>query len=135
MTLLDYLTLAVFFALGVFVGISISNAFNRYVMRSLLEELKITPADLKKLENRLLESIREKDPEAYAEIMKRKDGDQPIVRIKLEQHQGTLYAYREDTNEFLGQGTDKESLVTSIGHRMKNCTVEIINAELLVKNG
>lgn len=138
MTLLDWITLAAFFALGVFVGISLANAFNRYIMRNILEQLNITPEQLKQLEQELLKSIKESDPAAYAEIMKHKQApqdDRPIIRIKLEQHQGTLYAYREDTNEFLGQGTDRESLVHSIGHRLKNVTVEIINGEMLPEKG
>ena len=40
------------------------------------------------------------------------------LEIVLEQDQGVLYAYRKDTRQFLGQGTDQQTLVDSIARRM-----------------
>ncbi len=42
------------------------------------------------------------------------------LEITIEQHQGVLYAYRKDTQQFLGQGTDREGLIDSISKRMTN---------------
>jgi hypothetical protein len=55
----------------------------------------------------------------------------------LERHQGVIYAYRKDTQQFLGQGTDQDSLISSIAHRMTGVRLiirEADGAELLQKN-
>jgi hypothetical protein len=47
------------------------------------------------------------------------DGDQLTpLEVTIEQHQGVLYAYRKDNQQFLGQGTDQQGLVDSISKRM-----------------
>lgn len=65
----------------------------------------------------------------------RESGDD-VIDVRLEQHQGTLFAYREDTSEFLGQGTSREDLVRSIMVRLPECRIRIKSdqgAELMVK--
>jgi hypothetical protein len=54
-----------------------------------------------------------------------------VIKIRLEQHQGILFAYREDDSTFLGQGLTREDLIASIMHRIRGCTIEIVNGELL----
>ena len=59
------------------------------------------------------------------------------LEVILEQHQGVLYAYRKDTKQFLGQGTDREGLIDSISKRMDNVRLIIDSADgadLLQKN-
>jgi hypothetical protein len=59
------------------------------------------------------------------------------VEITLEQHQGVIYAYRKDTQQFLGQGTDRQGLIDSISKRMTDVRLIIDNADgadLLRKN-
>ena len=59
------------------------------------------------------------------------------LEITLEQHQGVLYAYRKDTKQFLGQGTDREGLIDSISKRMTDVRLIIDQqdgADLLQKN-
>ena len=66
------------------------------------------------------------------------DGDQLTpLEIILEQHQGVIYAYRKDTKQFLGQGTDQTTLVDSIARRMTDVRLIIDQqdgADLLQKN-
>ena len=59
------------------------------------------------------------------------------LEIVLEQHQGVLYAYRKDNQQFLGQGTDRQGLIDSIGQRMTDVRLIIDQqdgADLLQKN-
>ena len=42
------------------------------------------------------------------------------IEIRVEQHGNQLYAYRVDTNEFLGQGGDRDALVERISMDFKN---------------
>ena len=65
-------------------------------------------------------------------------GDQLTpLEVILEQHQGVIYAYRKDTKQFLGQGTDREGLIDSISKRMTDVRLIIDQqdgADLLQKN-
>ena len=59
------------------------------------------------------------------------------VEVTIEQHQGVLYAYRKDNQQFLGQGTDRQGLVDSISKRMTDVRLIIDQtdgADLLQKN-
>ena len=59
------------------------------------------------------------------------------LEVTIEQHQGVLYAYRKDTKQFLGQGTDREGLIDSISKRMTDVRLIIDQqdgADLLQKN-
>ncbi len=63
----------------------------------LMRELNIDHKDL----DRLLEKAYEQQ-----------DLDQ--LEIRIESHNGQLYAYTKDTNEFLAQGADKETLMAKL---------------------
>jgi len=59
------------------------------------------------------------------------------LEVTIEQHQGVLYAYRKDTKQFLGQGTDRQTLIDSISKRMTDVRLIIDTADgadLLQKN-
>jgi hypothetical protein len=85
-----------------------------------------------------MQDLEQHDPELAQKIRSEHESrvaDQlPVMKVKLEQHQGTLFAYRADTEEFVGQGTDRDTLATSIAHRFKGVRVEILNGELLSKS-
>jgi hypothetical protein len=112
--------------LGFCVGTWISSAFHRSIMREFLKELGYdTPEKLRALHDKIAQRI-EDDSAAV-------DG-KPVIKIRLEQHQGVIFAYREDDATFVGQGNTKEDLVASIMHRIRGCTIEITNGELLREN-
>ncbi len=63
--------------------------------------------------------------------------EQPQIEIRLEQHNQTLYAFRKDNDQFLGQGPDQETLFKIIADRFQNEKFVIKQgdgAELLQKN-
>jgi hypothetical protein len=93
-------------------------------MREFLKELGYdTEEKLKQLHDRLARKLTADNSAASA--------GKPVIKIRLEQHQGILFAYREDDSTFLGQGLTREDLLASIMHRIRGCTIEIVNGELL----
>ena len=112
---------------GFVLGTWISNAFHRAIMRELLKDMGYdSPEKLRSLHNKIAQRI--------ADTAAEDPSGKPVIKIRLEQHQGVLFAYREDDSTFIGQGLTKEDLIASIMHRIRGCTVEIVNGELLQKN-
>ena len=113
--------------LGFMIGCWISSIFYRSVIREFLKELGYdTPERLRELHDRIADRLTADDSAAVA--------GKPVIKIRLEQHQGIIFAYREDDSTFLGQGNTREDLLASIMHRIRGCTVEIVNGELLREN-
>jgi ferritin-like protein len=121
------LIVVVLMTLGFIIGAWISSIFYRSVIREFLKELGYdTPEKLKQLHDRIADRLTADNSAAV-------DGD-PVIKIRLEQHQGIIFAYREDDQTFIGQGNTREDLLASIMHRIRGCTVEIVNGELLREN-
>jgi len=113
--------------LGFALGVWISGIFHRSVMREFLNELGYdTPEKLRELHDKIAQRIVDDEVEIAT--------GKPVVKIRLEQHQGVIFAYREDDSTFIGQGNTREDLIDSIMHRIRGCTVEITNGELLREN-
>ncbi len=125
---MDIIVLAIMFVvMGVVIGSWISHLFHRAIMREFLKELGYdTPEKLKQLHDSLALKLTADRSAAVS--------GKPVIRIRLEQHQGIIFAYREDDSTFLGQGNTREDLVASIMHRIRGCTIEIVNGELLREN-
>ena len=118
------LVVVVLMSLGFVLGAWISSIFHRSIMREFLRELGYdTPEKLKELYDRLARKLTADNSAAVA--------GKPVIKIRLEQHQGILFAYREDDQTFVGQGLTREDLLASIMHRIRGCTIEIVNGELL----
>jgi hypothetical protein len=121
------LIVVVLMTLGCILGAWVSSIFHRSIMREFLKELGYdTEEKLKQLHDRLAEKLTADNSAAV-------DG-KPVIKIRLEQHQGIIFAYREDDQTFIGQGNTREDLLASIMHRIRGCTVEIVNGELLREN-
>ena len=118
------LVVVVLMMLGFILGVWITSMFHRSIMREFLKELGYdTEEKLRELHDRLARKLIQDNSAALS--------GKPVIKIRLEQHQGILFAYREDDSTFLGQGLTREDLIASIMHRIRGCTVEIVNGELL----
>lgn len=115
MSLLDWVTLAIFFMAGWWAGSKVTAAIHRSILRDLLDELGVTAAQLKKVQLRMLKKVGLADPEAAAEHK-----GQEVVEIKIEKHADTLYVFRKDNDQFLGQGSTPEELVRRMGEKLRN---------------
>jgi hypothetical protein len=117
------------FALGWYLGSKITTHLLALSFRQILQDLGVTNEQLRKLAR----DVNVELPDTAAHTAD--DGLTP-VEITLEQHQGVLYAYRKDTQQFLGQGTDQQGLIDSIARRMDNVRLIIDSndgADLLQK--
>ena len=118
------LIVVVLMTLGFIIGAWVSSIFHRSIMREFLKELGYdTEEKLRELHERLARKLTADNSAAL--------NGKPVIKIRLEQHQGILFAYREDDSTFLGQGLTREDLIASIMHRIRGCTIEIVNGELL----
>jgi uncharacterized protein YneF (UPF0154 family) len=118
------LVVVVLMMLGFILGAWVTSMFHRSIMREFLKELGYdTEEKLRELHDRLARKLTADNSAALS--------GKPVIKIRLEQHQGILFAYREDDSTFLGQGLTREDLIASIMHRIRGCTVEIVNGELL----
>ena len=87
--------------LGAIVGWQVCNRFHTSIMADVLKAAGVGEADLKRAINNL-----------QAEEVKQEE--LPRVEVRIEEVNGGLYAYRIDTGEFLGQGTDQTTLIDRI---------------------
>jgi hypothetical protein len=71
------------------------------MMADILKAAGVGEADLKRAINNL-----QADEDQQEEL--------PRVEVRIEEVNGSLYAYRIDTQEFLGQGTDQTTLIDRI---------------------
>lgn len=132
MTTEDYITLFIFFSLGWWAGSKLTAALHRSIMRDLLTELGVTPDQLRKVQDRMRKSLGlDEAPEAAAD-----EPDHDVVKIKIEKHHDTLYAFRKDNDQFLGQGTTIEGLIERMGEKLRNtrCVVEKEDGAELIGN-
>lgn len=106
MEFLDYL---IVFFVGVWVGKKLHDLLFRAMLARAMKELGITEEDLAKLAEKMTRS--EEDPD--------NDG-LDAIDIKIEQHNGALYAFRKDNDAFLGQGDSREDLINRLAEKMKN---------------
>jgi hypothetical protein len=119
------------FAAGWYAGSTVTTYLLSLSFRQILDDLGVKNEQLRKL-------ATDVGIELPAVNQNAQDGD-PLtpLEIVLEQHQGVLYAYRKDNQQFLGQGTDQAGLIDSISKRMTDVRLIIDQqdgADLLQKN-
>ena len=87
--------------LGAIVGWQVCNRFHTSMIADILKAAGVGEADLKRaIQNLQIEEDQEEEL--------------PRVEVRIEEVDGSLYAYRIDTQEFLGQGTDQTTLIDRI---------------------
>jgi hypothetical protein len=119
------------FAFGWYAGSWVTTHLLALSFRQILTDLGVKNEQLRAL----AENVGVELP-AVNESTALRDQLTPLEVI-LEQHQGVIYAYRKDTKQFLGQGTDREGLIDSISKRMTDVRLIIDQqdgADLLQKN-
>ena len=115
------------FALGAVIGWRINDSMTRTVWLEILKDLGVTDQQLKELARKkglpVDDSAADSEPELAS------------IPVKIEQHQGQLYAFRSDNDQFLGQGTDRDALIESIRSKMTNVKLIVSEgSDLLQKN-
>jgi hypothetical protein len=98
----DLLAFIIGCVLGAIVGWRVCNRFHSSMIADVLKAAGVGEADLR----RAITNLQRDLPEDADEL--------PRVEVKIEEVDGNLYAYRIDTQEFLGQGTDQTTLIDRI---------------------
>ncbi len=122
------LEIIIVFALGWWLGSRFTSLMHLMSFKAVLKELDISNDQLRKLARKNGIALPEDD------AADSKD-DLEVIHVKLEQHQGQIYAFRVDNDGFLAQGSDRESLINHIQQRMTGVRLIIDEGgELLQKN-
>ena len=134
----NVIALIIVFALGWYLGSRLQYLLDRITFKSILDDLGVTGKQLRDLAERGELAVLNDLDDIPAVNANTQDGDRLTpLEITLEQHQGVIYAYRKDTKQFLGQGTDQAGLIDSISKRMTDVRLIIDSqdgADLLQKN-
>jgi hypothetical protein len=93
-------------ALGFVVGWKLSEIFHVMSFKKILEDLDVKEADLRKLHSKLASDSEEDEAE--------KPTGKIIIEIKVEQHQGLLFAYEAEDDTFIAQGQNGDELLSRI---------------------
>jgi hypothetical protein len=112
------------FALGWFIGSRITGFFQLQVFKQILIDLKIDNKDLIRVARKGAPEIIQQQLDQLESHVDADGLEQ--IDIKVEKHNDTLYAYRKDTNEFLGQGSSKDDLIAAMTHRVKNVRLTVV---------
>jgi hypothetical protein len=105
------------------IGWKISNWVSAAAFKGILEDLGVPDHKLEDLINRKYGGKIEDEATAVND-----DGiELEVMEIKIEQHQGQLYAFRVEDDRFLGQGKTKDELIGSLTQNLTN--VRLIIAE------
>ena len=112
------------FALGWFIGSRITGFFQLQVFKQILIDLKIDNKDLIRVARKGAPEIIQQQLDQLESHVDAAGLEQ--IDIKVEKHNDTLYAYRKDTNEFLGQGSSKDALIEAMAHRVKNVRLTVV---------
>lgn len=123
-----YIEFLIAFAIGWFLGSKFTSTWLHITFREILRDLGVTADQMRTLANKNgLEII---EPEA-------KTSELPILEIRIEQHQGILFAFRKDNDQFLAQGPDREALIKRLTENLTNVRVVVDKEDGadLIKNG
>lgn len=110
----DLLAFLIGCLVGGFVGWRINDQLHTSLTTDLLKTVGVTEYDLRQAITKLQGDSSE-------------DGELPKVEVRIEEVDGGLYAYRIDTQEFLGQGTDQTTLLDSIKELHKTNFILVVS--------
>ena len=109
----EYILIFVGFIIGYIAGKAVANWTNTMAFRELLKDLGVSDAQLQKVKARIDRNLQDATG-APEEV------DLTPMEIKIEQHQGQLYAFRKDNDQFLGQGKNREELIEHLKQNLTN---------------
>lgn len=107
---MEYLLIA---GVAFWLGMKVDAALNVIAFRKVLEELGVNQNQLRELARREGIKLTDEDPES----------ELPTLEIRIEQMEGSLYAYRLDNDQFLAQGLTQELLLESLTKNLNNVRI------------
>lgn len=134
MELLDWITLLIIFALGFSAGWRVNDFINLSMFKSLLSDLGISNQQLLKVAKSHAAALGIEAEEEVRQLEELDIDSLEQIDIKVEKHGETLYAFRADNDQFLGQGIDKESLIEAMKYRVKNVRMSVVEGDEYLKS-
>jgi hypothetical protein len=102
---MEYFIIAAF---AFFIGWKGSQLFHVISFKKILEDLNVKESDLRRLHNKLAEDLGEAESQPEPQETK------TVIDIKVEQHQGMLFAYEVKHDTFVAQGQNGDELLSRI---------------------
>lgn len=121
---MEHIILAIIgFAIGWSIGAVVTRNILQRVFGEILKDLKIGPENLKPLAEKYNMKMTkiEKDEETEEEM--------EVVEVKIEEHHGSLYAFRKDNDKFLGQGNNREELIERLRYEFSGTVKMVVNKD------
>lgn len=87
---------------GFYLGYKVCDFYHKHAINDILNDMGITP------------EMRKEMAEHCKQEMAKMEAAINQIRVKIEQHQGQFYAFRADNDQFLGQSTDRATLLDMI---------------------
>lgn len=106
---MEFIELIIAFAAGLYVGFKVQDVIMKATFGKMLKEAGVTDKDLSKMIDHWKPKMEPESDDNLEEIL-----------IKIEQHSNTLYAFRKDNDQFLGQGATREELIESLSKKFNN---------------
>ena len=119
----DFIITALIFAAGWYAGYKISAIFHMSLFKTLLKDLNVSNKDLINVARKIGKDFMTEEQKKVLDDAEANDLEK--IEIKVEKHGETLYAFRADNDQFLGQGSTRDDLIAAMAQRIKNvhCTV------------
>jgi len=109
---MEWMIIVAVFAVGFYVGFK----FNEKIMEmTFIEMIKRSGISDEQLEQ-LIRHWAPKMGDDADEIL----GTEPTTQIRIEQHEGTLYAYRKHDGVFLAQSVNSEGMIQLLADQFKD---------------
>ena len=121
-----YIEYAIVFALGWYIGGKVAAYLQLQVFKAILSELNISNKDLIRVARKNApDFIQDKLDEIESQADAADESGLEQIEIKVEKHGEMLYAFRNDNDQFIGQGTSRDDLIKAMSERLRNvrCTV------------
>lgn len=127
-----FIELLIVFGLGWYLGHKLSAAIHLRLFKLILSDLNITNQDLVNMARK--HGAEFITPEIDAKFKEMEDDGLEQIDIKVEKHSDTLYAFRKDNDQFLGQGSSREDLIAALEERMTNVRLIVVEGHEHMKS-
>ena len=129
--LIEYI---IVFSLGWYIGSKVATYFQTQIFKQILIELNVDHKDLIRVARKdAPDFIQSQLDVIESQIESHVDAALEQIEIKLEKHSNTLYAFRKDNDQFLGQGSTKDELITAMSQRLKNVRLTVVEGDEYMK--
>lgn len=109
--MMEVLAVVAAVAVGFYAGFKFNERIMAQVLRELLDRAGVSEADMRAMMQDL--------PEDHEDSL-------PRVAVRVEVNGDQLFVYREDTQEFLGQGHDRDTVLAAVAERFRRDFVLVI---------